>query len=75
MHRQMLARYDAELLSHNKDRVKAFTTDQWGNPVPEGYDPEGLRNRAGTPFTIRPQNRTLSSATRCSACRMRRAGR
>src|SRR6185503_20140815 len=59
MHRQMLARYDAELHSHGLDRVKPFTQDLWPQPIPEGYDPEGLRNQAGTPFTIRPQNRTL----------------
>lgn len=59
MHRQMLARYDAELLSHGLDRVRAFTPDSWDKPIPEGYDPEGLGNRAGWPFTTRPPNRTL----------------
>jgi hypothetical protein len=64
MHRQMLARYDAELLSHAKPRVQAFTPNQWDDPISEGYDPEGLRNQAGTPFTTRPQNRTISTGWR-----------
>jgi hypothetical protein len=64
MHRQMLARYDAELLSHNLPRVQPFTPNQWASPIPEGYNPEGLRNQQGTPFTIRPQNLTLSTAWR-----------
>ena len=45
MHRQMLARYDAELLSHNLPRVQPFTPNQWANPIPEGYHPEGLQDR------------------------------
>jgi hypothetical protein len=59
MHRQMLARYDAELLSHGLPQVKAFTPQQWRKPVPEGYDPEGLQNQRGVPFTVRRQNRTV----------------
>jgi hypothetical protein len=58
MHRQMLARYDAELLSHGLDRVRAFDQTQWDGPIPEGYDPEGL-GAGNLPFTIRRQNRTL----------------
>ena len=64
MHRQMLARYDAELLSHGKARVKAFTPNQWPNPIPEGYNPEGLRDQQGVLFTTRRQNRTLSTSWR-----------
>lgn len=60
MHRQMLARYDAELLSHNLPRVQAFTPNQWPNPIPEGYDPEGIADQAGTPFDTRPQNLTMT---------------
>ena len=64
MHRQMLARYDAELLSHGKPRVKAFSEILWDDPIPEGYDPEGLQNQQGAPFTIRPQNRKITSQWR-----------
>lgn len=64
MHRQMLARYDAELLSHGKPRVKPFVEALWDNPIPEGYDPEGLQNQQGAPFTVRQQNRTLTSQWR-----------
>jgi hypothetical protein len=64
MHRQMLARYDAELLSHGKPRVQAFSPNQWPNAIPEGYDPEGLRDQQGVLFTTRRQNKTLSAAWR-----------
>lgn len=60
MHRQMLARYDAELLSHGKPRVTALTQNLWDDPIPEGYDPEGLRNRQQVLFTTRKQNKTMS---------------
>lgn len=60
MHRQMLARYDAELLSHQLDPVAPFANDQWAQQIPEGYDPEGLDD-GESPFTKRLQNRTLPS--------------
>jgi len=59
MHRQMLARYDAELLSHGKDRVQPFSPSTWSNPISEGYDPEGL-SAGQLPFTIRRANQTLA---------------
>lgn len=64
MHRQMLARYDAELLSHAKPRVKALTASLWDDPIPEGYDPEGLRTGQGVLFTTRPPNKTMSAQWR-----------
>ncbi|MGH3962784.1 MAG: tyrosinase family protein [Pseudonocardiaceae bacterium] len=39
MHSQMLARYDAERLSHGMQRVTAFGPAEWGSPIPEGYAP------------------------------------
>jgi Hemocyanin, ig-like domain/Hemocyanin, copper containing domain len=62
MHRQMLARYDAELLSHDLQPVKPFTATQWPNPIPEGYDPEGLQNQQGAPFTTRRQNKRFPAS-------------
>jgi hemocyanin-like protein len=39
MHSQMLARYDAERLSLGMERVKPFSPDLFGKPIPEGYSP------------------------------------
>ena len=39
MHEQMLARYDAELLSHGLERVEPFDPDDWGHPIAAGHDP------------------------------------
>jgi hypothetical protein len=39
MHAQMLARYDAELLSHGLDRVEPFGPDDWDDPIAAGHDP------------------------------------
>ena len=58
MHRQMLARYDAELLSHQLARVAPFKPTAWNQPIPEGYDPEGL-TAGQRPFTTRKANRAL----------------
>ena len=61
MHQQMLARYDAELNSHELDPVQPLTPAIWTQPIPEGYDPpEGLAGGSG-PFTTREQNRTISN--------------
>jgi hypothetical protein len=57
MHEQMLARYDAELLSHRLDRVEAFGPDQWNHPIPEGHRPTGLVG-----FKQRDPDRQLPSA-------------
>ena len=40
MHQQMLARYDAELLSHGLARVEPFGPDDWDDAIAAGYDPE-----------------------------------
>jgi hypothetical protein len=60
MHAQMLARYDAELLSHGLDRVEPFGPDEWDDPIAAGHDPieidgfgrreekEALPSEAGT---------------------------
>ncbi|HEX8085528.1 MAG TPA: tyrosinase family protein [Solirubrobacteraceae bacterium] len=48
MHSQMLARYDAELLSHGLARVAPFGPDQWEDPIAAGHDPievEGFGRR------------------------------
>lgn len=39
MHEQMLARYDAELLSHGLARVQPFGPDEWDKPIAAGHDP------------------------------------
>ncbi len=48
MHAQMLARYDAELLSHELARVEPFGADEWEGPIAAGHDPieiEGFGRR------------------------------
>jgi hypothetical protein len=40
MHEQMLARYDAELLSAGLARVEPFGPDAWDDAIAAGYDPE-----------------------------------
>jgi hypothetical protein len=39
MHEQMLARYDAELLSHGLAKVVPFGPDEWGGTIAPGHDP------------------------------------
>jgi len=39
MHQQMLARYDAELLSNGRDRVEPFGPSEWDKPIAAGHDP------------------------------------
>jgi hypothetical protein len=56
MHQQMLARYDAELLSNGLTRVAPFGPSQWPKPIPEGHDPVGLPG-----FGPRPPQRTLGA--------------
>jgi hypothetical protein len=56
MHQQMLARYDAELLSNGLTRVDAFEPAKWPQPIVEGHDPQGLPQ-----FGMRPQNQTLDA--------------
>jgi hypothetical protein len=43
MHVQMLARYDAELLSHDLARVEPFDLDAWDDPIAAGHDPSDLQ--------------------------------
>jgi hypothetical protein len=40
MHEQMLARYDAELLSAGLARVEPFGPEDWDDAIAAGYDPE-----------------------------------
>jgi len=47
MHRQMLARYDAELLSHGLQPVKPFTATQWPNPIRRAMTPKACRTNKG----------------------------
>lgn len=42
MHAQMLARYDAELLSHGFNRVEPYGPEEWSMPIPSGHNPIGL---------------------------------
>jgi hypothetical protein len=42
MHLQMLARYDAELLSHDLARVEPFGPGAWEQPIAAGHDPIDL---------------------------------
>jgi hypothetical protein len=39
MHAQMLARYDAELLSNGLARVEPYGPSAWGKPIAAGHDP------------------------------------
>ena len=39
MHQQMLARYDAELLSNALERVEPYGPDAWADPIAAGHDP------------------------------------
>jgi len=55
MHAQMLARYDAELLSHGLQRVQPFGPAEWGNAIASGHNPIGL------PFNRRLPGRSLST--------------
>ena len=52
MHEQMLARYDAELLSHGLARVEPFGPAQWADPIAAGHDPIELQGFAGASRTI-----------------------
>jgi hypothetical protein len=56
MHKQMLARYDAELLSHGLPRVSAYGPAAWSEPIPEGQDPQGIPG-----FARRNANRTMAA--------------
>ncbi len=57
MHEQMLARYDAELISHGLSRVGPFGPGQWSKPIPEGHDPTDI-----TGFTRREPNQRLGAS-------------
>jgi hypothetical protein len=39
MHQQMLARYDAELLSNGLARVEPYGPEAWDDPIAAGHDP------------------------------------
>jgi len=56
MHRQILARYEAERLSSGLERTKPFCYDDWDNPIEEGYDP-----RLGEWWTPRPGGMVMGS--------------
>ncbi len=57
MHEQMLARYDAELISNGLGRVGPYGPAQWPRPIPEGHDPTDI-----TGFTRREANQRLAAA-------------
>ncbi len=56
MHAQMLARYDAELLSHSLARVEPFGPDQWAQSIAAGHNPIGLPFGRRRPGQILPSN-------------------
>jgi hypothetical protein len=58
MHEQMLARYDAELLSNGNDRVKPFDPNAWTSPIAAGQNPVEI-----TGFGERPPNQTLPASS------------
>jgi Hemocyanin, ig-like domain/Hemocyanin, copper containing domain len=58
MHEQMLARYDAELLSVGLDRVKPFGPNHWKKEIEAGYDPEE-EDEPEPEFGPRPQKAVL----------------
>ena len=49
MHRQLLVRYEAELLSDGLNMTHTFCIDEWDLPIADGYDP-----RLGSWWTPRP---------------------
>ena len=57
MHEQMIARYDAELLSNGLARVQPFGPDSWNQPISAGHDPIEVQG-----FGKRPPNVTLPAA-------------
>lgn len=57
MHEQMLARYDAELLSEGLERVEPFGPSAWVKPIRAGYDPE-----QDVQFGPRDENESLPKA-------------
>jgi hemocyanin-like protein len=56
MHTQMLARYDAELLSNGLARVTPWGPDDWDDPIAAGHDPIEVEG-----FGRREQDQTLPS--------------
>ncbi len=58
MHEQMLARYDAELLSAGLPRVEPFGPADWDEVIEAGYDPEE-EDEQEPEFGPRPQNQLL----------------
>lgn len=68
MHQQMLARYDAELLSHDLARVEPLGPTQWSEPIAEGYDPEV--DPEEWPFTIRNPGQTIRDGYRSQLSRL-----
>ena len=58
MHKQMLARYDAELLSNDNQRVQPFGPTEWGQPIAAGHDPIEVQG-----FGRREENETLPPAS------------
>lgn len=61
MHSQMLARYDAELLSNGLARVAPFGPTEWEMAIPEGYIPTGEND-----YTPRLENQTIPPDARGS---------
>lgn len=64
MHEQMLARYDAELLSNGLPRVEPFGPDDWGQPIAAGHDPIEIKGFGRRPpeKALPPQDQTTLQA-------------
>ncbi|GAB6029838.1 Polyphenol oxidase 1 [Chamberlinius hualienensis] len=57
MHRQMVARFDSELMSNNIPRIRSF--ENWNEPIPIGYAPHLTIHRTGYKYGFRPDNMVL----------------
>nr|CCC55875.1 myriapod hemocyanin subunit type 1 [Polydesmus angustus] len=57
MHRQMVARFDSELLSNHLPRVSAF--EHWDEPIHTGYAPHLTIHRTGYRYLYRPDGLIL----------------
>lgn len=64
MHRQMVARYNAERLSNNMKRVEPF--EDWHDDIDEGYASHLIIDSTGYNYMFRPDDLHLSDLTHIS---------
>lgn len=72
MHQQMLARYDAELLSNGLRPVTAFGPRQWIKPIPEGQIPTGFPAGWDGVFAPRDEGQSLPDGSVATLRRLQR---